>query len=133
MRAWAAAGPTVASIGNVATLKNLAKEDEVTSTNDESTRAGLVTPQVLARRGAGLSGPLAAQGLRPIQLQVPKMHAPRFRAEAHRRSLAGSASPHNAEDQAFIDRVSVGPDGRSAARFLPSRADKDDAGARDRP
>jgi hypothetical protein len=47
-----------------------------------------------------------AQGLRPIQIWVPDVRAPSFRAEAHRQSRAVAASAHAAEDQAFIDAVS---------------------------
>lgn len=49
---------------------------------------------------------LRAQGLRPIQIWVPDVRAPSFRAEAHRQSLAVAASAHADEDQAFIDAVS---------------------------
>jgi len=49
---------------------------------------------------------LRAQGLRPIQIWVPDVCAPSFRAEARRQSLAVAASAHAAEDQAFIDAVS---------------------------
>lgn len=49
---------------------------------------------------------LRAQGLRPIQIWVPDMRAPSFRAEAHRQSLAVAASTHARADQAFIDAVS---------------------------
>lgn len=50
---------------------------------------------------------LRAQGLRPIQIWVPDVRAPSFRAEAHRQSLAVAASAQAAEDQAFIDAASV--------------------------
>jgi hypothetical protein len=49
---------------------------------------------------------LRAQGLRPIQIWVPDVRAPSFRAEARRQSLAVAVSAHAAEDQAFIDAVS---------------------------
>ena len=49
---------------------------------------------------------LRRQGLRPIQIWVPDVRAPGFRAEAHRQSLAVAASASAAEDQAFIDAVS---------------------------
>jgi hypothetical protein len=49
---------------------------------------------------------LRAQGLRPIQIWVPDVRAPSFKAEAHRQSLAVAASLHATEDQAFIDAVS---------------------------
>lgn len=49
---------------------------------------------------------LRAQGLRPIQIWVPDVRAPSFKAEAHRQSQAVANSVHAAEDQAFIDAVS---------------------------
>jgi hypothetical protein len=49
---------------------------------------------------------LRAQGLRPIQIWVPDVRAPSFRAQAHRQSLAVARSAHAGEDQAFIDAVS---------------------------
>lgn len=49
---------------------------------------------------------LRAQGLRPLQIWVPDVRAAAFKAEAHRQSLAVAASPHAAEDQAFIDAAS---------------------------
>jgi len=50
---------------------------------------------------------LRAQGLRPIQIWVPDTRSPEFAAEAHRESLAIANSPHEAEDQAFIDAISA--------------------------
>lgn len=50
---------------------------------------------------------LRAQGLRPIQIWVPDVRAPSFKAEAHRQSLAVAASAQVADDQAFIDAVSA--------------------------
>lgn len=49
---------------------------------------------------------LRAQGLHPIQLWVPDVTSPAFRAEAHRQSLALARSAGEREDQAFIDAVS---------------------------
>ena len=49
---------------------------------------------------------LRRQGLRPIQIWVPDVHAPAFRSEAHRQSLAVAASRQAHDDQAFIDAVS---------------------------
>lgn len=49
---------------------------------------------------------LRAQGLRPIQIWVPDVRAPSFKAEAHRQSQAVANSVRAAEDQAFIDAVS---------------------------
>jgi hypothetical protein len=49
---------------------------------------------------------LRQQGLRPIQIWVPDVRAPSFRAEAHRQSLAVANSPHAGADQDFIDAIS---------------------------
>lgn len=49
---------------------------------------------------------LRGQGLRPIQIWVPDVRSPEFRAEARRQSLALAQSEHEGEDQAFIDSVS---------------------------
>ena len=50
---------------------------------------------------------LRAQGLRPVQIWVPGAQAPEFVAEAHRQSGAIAASEHEADDQAFVDAISV--------------------------
>ncbi|MCJ2058324.1 antitoxin MazE family protein [Methylobacterium sp. J-048] len=50
---------------------------------------------------------LRAQGLRLIQIWVPDVRTPAFKAEAHRQSLAVADSAGDAEDQAFIDAVSA--------------------------
>ena len=49
---------------------------------------------------------LRAQGLRPIQIWVPDVTSPAFRAEASRQSALAAASPHAEEDQAFVDSIS---------------------------
>jgi hypothetical protein len=49
---------------------------------------------------------LRAQGLRPIQIWVPDVRSPSFKAQAHRQSQAVAASAHARKDQAFIDSVS---------------------------
>jgi hypothetical protein len=49
---------------------------------------------------------LRSQGLRPIQIWVPDVRAPSFRAEAHLQSLAVATSAQAGEDQAFIEAVS---------------------------
>ena len=49
---------------------------------------------------------LRKQGLRPIQIWVPDVNSPEFKAEAHRQSLAVAQSPHEKEDQAFVDSIS---------------------------
>ena len=50
---------------------------------------------------------LREQGLRPIQIWVPDVRAPEFVAEAHRQSALIAPSEHDADDQAFVDAVSV--------------------------
>ena len=49
---------------------------------------------------------LRAQGLRPIQIWVPDVGSPAFRAAAHRQSLAVAQSAQEREDQDFVDAVS---------------------------
>jgi Protein of unknown function (DUF3018) len=49
---------------------------------------------------------LRAQGLRPIQIWVPDVRAPGFKAQAHRQSLAVATSRQAKEDQSFIDALS---------------------------
>ena len=49
---------------------------------------------------------LRAQGLRPIQIWVPDTRTPEFAREAKRQSELIANSPHEADDQAFIDSVS---------------------------
>jgi len=53
---------------------------------------------------------LRALGLRPIQIWVPDVTAPTFRAEAHRQSAAIAVSAQAADDQAFIDAASAWDD-----------------------
>ena len=47
----------------------------------------------------------SAQGMRPIQIWVPDVHAPEFAAEARRQSLLLAQSPEESDIQAFIDSV----------------------------
>lgn len=49
---------------------------------------------------------LREQGLRPIQIWVPDVRLPAFRAAAHRQSLAVASSPNAQDDQAFVDAIS---------------------------
>lgn len=53
---------------------------------------------------------LRDQGMRPIQIWVPDVHAPEFAAEARRQSRLANESPEEAEIQAFIDSVYEWPD-----------------------
>ena len=50
---------------------------------------------------------LRAQGLRPIQIWVPDVRSPMFVQQAHDQSLAVALSAQAADDQAFIDAVSL--------------------------
>lgn len=47
--------------------------------------------------------------LRAIQIWVPDVRSPEFAAEARRQSLLVSRSPHEDEEQAFINAVSIEP------------------------
>ena len=58
---------------------------------------------------------LRAQGMRPIQIWVPDVHAATFVDEARRQSLLVAHSPGEAEIQAFIDSVVEWPDDQ----FIP--------------
>ena len=49
---------------------------------------------------------LRLQGIRPIQIWVPDVRSPGFRAVAHRQALAVAHSSWEADDQGFIDAVS---------------------------
>jgi hypothetical protein len=53
---------------------------------------------------------LRRQGLRPVQIWVPDVRAPDFIGEAHRQSAAVAMSEGEADDQAFVDAISVAPD-----------------------
>jgi hypothetical protein len=44
--------------------------------------------------------------MRPIQIWVPDVRSSQFVTEAHRQSLAVTASTFAGDDQAFIDAVS---------------------------
>jgi hypothetical protein len=48
---------------------------------------------------------LRRQGLRPIQIWVPDVRSPAFKAAAHQQSLAVASSAHEQDDQAFIDSL----------------------------
>jgi hypothetical protein len=50
---------------------------------------------------------LRAQGLRPIQIWVPDTRSPAFAAEARRQCKLIAESPQEADDQAFVDSISL--------------------------
>lgn len=56
---------------------------------------------------------LREQGLRPVQIWVPDVRTPEFVAQAHRQSAAIAASEREADDQAFVDAISVGWDAKA--------------------
>ncbi|MBD2550818.1 antitoxin MazE family protein [Microcystis elabens FACHB-917] len=47
---------------------------------------------------------------RPIQNWVPDVRSPRFASEARRQSLLANTGSLEAEDQAFVDAISLWPD-----------------------
>jgi hypothetical protein len=49
---------------------------------------------------------LRAQGLRPIQIWIPDTRAPGFTEEVRRQCRIIANSPHEADDQAFVDSIS---------------------------
>jgi Protein of unknown function (DUF3018) len=49
---------------------------------------------------------MRAKGMKLVQLWVPDVRSAAFRAEAARQARAIAASPHEAEDQAFVDSIS---------------------------
>jgi hypothetical protein len=54
---------------------------------------------------------LRVQGLRSIQIWIPDVRSPKFAPEAHRQSLLVANSPHEREDQDFVDAISCWNDG----------------------
>jgi hypothetical protein len=48
---------------------------------------------------------LRKQGLRPIQIWVPDVNSPEFKAEAHRQSLLVAQSEQEQDDLNFIDSL----------------------------
>lgn len=61
----------------------------------------------VSRRVGNYRKRMRAQGMRPIQLWVADVRAPGFAAEAHRQAVAVTASKRAADDQAFIDALSL--------------------------
>ena len=67
---------------------------------------GTLKPRTSRERVKEHRARLRAQGLRPIQLWVPDVNSPEFKAEALRESQIIGSSPQEAEDQAFVDAIS---------------------------
>jgi hypothetical protein len=49
---------------------------------------------------------LRQQGRRPVEMRVPDVRSPAFRAAAHRQSQAVAESVHEKGDQDFVDALS---------------------------
>ena len=49
---------------------------------------------------------MRAQGMKPVQLWVPDISSPSFKAEARRQARLVAASPREAEDQGCVDAIS---------------------------
>ena len=49
---------------------------------------------------------MRAQGMKLVQVWVPDPKSPQFAAEARRQSRLIAESPHEADDQAFVDSIS---------------------------
>jgi Protein of unknown function (DUF3018) len=46
------------------------------------------------------------RGYRPVQVWVPDVTTPEFRAEAHRASARAAAADRHGDDQDFVDSIS---------------------------
>lgn len=49
---------------------------------------------------------MRAKGMKLVQLWVPDTSSSAFKAEARRQSRLVASSPHEADDQAFLDSIS---------------------------
>ncbi len=50
---------------------------------------------------------MRAKGLRPVQLWIPDTRSPAFWRQARKEARAIANSPQEADDQAFVDAISV--------------------------
>ncbi|MGQ0677215.1 MAG: antitoxin MazE family protein [Rhodospirillales bacterium] len=53
---------------------------------------------------------MRAKGMRLVQMWLPDTSTPEFKRKAHLDSLAIANSPQEAEDQAFVDSISIWPE-----------------------
>ncbi|MFM9973126.1 MAG: antitoxin MazE family protein [Beijerinckiaceae bacterium] len=67
-------------------------------------------PEKNRRKSREWRAKMRAKGLRPVQLWVIDTRAPGFAEEARRQALAIANSPSAAEDQAWVDAVSINLD-----------------------
>jgi hypothetical protein len=49
---------------------------------------------------------MRAKGMKLVQMWVPDTNSAEFKAEARRQARAIADSPHEADDQAFVDSLS---------------------------
>jgi hypothetical protein len=77
----------------------------------------LTTRERVARHRAAMR----ARGYRLKQFWVPDMRTPEFKAEARRQSLLVANSPHEAEDQAWVDSLMIGTACRLTMPLFPAR------------
>ncbi len=75
------------------------------SSSKRNTKAAKGSGTVKERVGAHRDR-LRAQGLRPIQIWIPDTRARGFAAKVARQCHLIANSPHDAEEQAFIDAIS---------------------------
>jgi hypothetical protein len=66
-----------------------------------------IDPEANRRKMREWRARMRADGLRPVQLWLPDTRSAAFRAEAKRQMELLAASQHAAEDQAFIDAISI--------------------------
>jgi hypothetical protein len=67
--------------------------------------AASTQPKSNRERVAAHRDRLRKQGLRPIQIWVPDVNSPEFKAEAHRQSLLVAQSEQEQDDLNFIDSL----------------------------
>jgi hypothetical protein len=76
------------------------------STHGQRHKAAIIT-DVVARQSACAPRPAARPGPAAGRVLAAGCNSPEFKAEASRQSLAAANSRHAADDQAFIDSVSI--------------------------
>jgi hypothetical protein len=67
--------------------------------------AASTQPKTNRERVAAHRDRLRKQGLRPIQIWVPDVNSPEFKAEAHRQSLMVAQSEQEQDDLKFIESL----------------------------
>jgi hypothetical protein len=67
-------------------------------------------PEKNRRKSRDWRAKMHARGLRPVQLWLPDTRSEAFRAEARRQMELLARSPQAAEDQAWVDAISINLD-----------------------